>query len=510
MITLPLESLQASLPEAGWRRLEAYLGQVKVGFDESLVTPFFDGDLNNPKAYGQWYYENIARSGIPELDELEVEEIDKFTPFSIRLPWEERREGVMEYFEGREYPENSTLLQGFDTLKRLIPRGSLRMLEFKASYRAMPKDSNLGLPWFTRDKDFTESYLNRAINLKRNGFRDNLFPAVLGWRGQSSGDPDFPKQRVVWMMDHMETVIGLALQVPLLDKLRINERFSAWNHLSVVDKTVTSFIDSTTTPIMSADYNGFDKTLPEVVIHLVFELFRYWFDKGDWAAIDWLEEQFLTLGIVTPDGIFSDRFKSVPSGSGLTNLVDSLGQLLMIGKLRSSVLGDDGIYLGVADPDELSDFLLTSYGVRVSTDKGGYSRDQVRYLQRLHLRKYRIHGLCVGIRSLVRTWKGACYLERKIPGLHPAFFSARTISQLENAKNHPNFRKAVRYFFERDKLLHQFDPAELFRLAGGIDFVEKTLGLNSFRFGKELPSVGLDSFETVRELRSLRASMNHT
>lgn len=502
MITLPLDQLHSILPADGWRRLETYLGNVRVGFNESIETPFFRGDPKDPKAFGTWYYENIAKSNIPELNELEREEINTFTPMSIRKPWEMREASVKEYFNIKDFPTNHSLERSFDKVQRFIKAHSLVPSSFRSSYRAMPKDSNLGLPWFTRDKELAESYLTRANNIQSGGWREDILPAVVGWRGQSSDDPNFPKQRVVWMMDHVETIIGLSVQVPVLDKLRKLSNFAAWGTLEGVDRMVTQLLDRTRKQIMSADFHGFDKRFPRVVIHSAFDLLRRWFVESAKPLIDWLELQFLTVGIATPNGIYSGRNAGVPSGSALTNLIDSLGQLLMLPSMYwGSVLGDDGIYEGVPDPDELASMFKSNYGMEVSTDKGGFSNDQVRFLQRLHLRSYRVHGICVGVRSLVRTWKGACYLERHTPDLPEEFFSARTISQLENAKWHPNFRKAVEYFYSVDRVLQHLDPVEIFRKAGGTGFVEKTLGLDSYKFGSELPSVGLSTFKTVSELR---------
>lgn len=512
MRALPLDSLQASVPTAGWRRLEAYLGQVSAGFDEQLVTPFFKGDIANPSKYGDWYYNHIAKSGIPELDALEEEEIERFNPFSIRLPWTERRQDAEKYFTQKSVANDLLLNKAFNSMKRILPRGSLLPLTFRASFGAMPKDSNLGLPWFTRDKALADSYLERANALRNAGFKGDIYPAVVGWRGQPSDDPDYPKQRVVWMMDHLETIVGLSIQVPLLEKLRPHPWFAGWNQLSIVDKVVTSMIDSTPNFKMSADFSGFDRSLPAAVIHAVFKLLKYWFHPSAESQISWLEDMFAHVGLVTPDGILVGKEGGVPSGSALTNLVDSLAQLLMILPFvdRATVLGDDGVYTGVSDSNELSHRLSDLYGVEVSSDKGGFERDQVRFLQRLHMRNYRRGGICVGVRSLTRTWRGACYLERRIPNLPEEFFSARTIMQLENCHWHPMFRKAVEYFFSVDSVVRHLDPAEVFTRAGGTEFVEKTLGLNSFRFGKELPTAGLDSFETVRELRRMRGSRKST
>jgi len=511
METEPLSSLQATLPHVGWRRLESFLGSVERGQPENLVTPFLPDEWRSHELeYGSWYAESIARSGVDEFNAVEEREAQKFGPFSIRLPYSEREEGVLEYLTQKEVKENKFLLFAFDRIKRWIPKHSLLPVDFSDSYASMPKDSNLGLPWFTRDRSVAIDYLKRARQLEADGYTSQVYPAALGWRGQPNGT-NKPKQRVVWMFDHLDTVVGITIQMPLLRALRPRLEFAAWNELSVVDRAITGMIDRTRFPILSIDFSGFDKSLPGTVIHLAFELLRYWFVERARRRIDWLENTLLTVGLVTPKGILRDRSGGMPSGAALTNAVDSLCQLLLMygHALSGTVLGDDGVYLfdHEVDLDELSSLFFNEYGMTISSDKGSLSLDHVSYLQRVHLRTYRRHGLCVGVRSLTRTWNGATHRERGHSGLPPEFFSARTIMQLENAKWHPKFREAVKYFWSVDKYARELDPSEIFLRSGGVRVVEEVLGLTAFRFGNELPSQGLNTFETVRELRSLNSGV---
>lgn len=516
MEIIPLDSLQSTLPEDGWRRLQAFIGTVSEGQPENLVTPFFPKEWrNDERGYAEWIYRNIAHSPYEEFNELEEEEVKLFGPFSIRANWSTRRQGAEEYFQcvDEDTPDNLGIAMA--RMARWITPHSLVPLQFKTSFGAMPKDSNLGLPWFTKDKSFADYYLDRANELLRSGFDFDIEPAVVGWRGQASGDPDMPKQRVVFMEDHLETIVGLSIQVPLLERLRGMSEFAAWNELSVVDKVVTQTIDRARVPIWSADFSGFDKHQMSKCIVSAFDLIRLWFVVTAKPQIDWLERQILTVGLVTPDGIYTGRSCNMPSGSALTNLVDSLVQLLMVYGFtsgRGSVLGDDGFYYDERglDVDVMSMLLYESYSAKVSADKGGFSKDSVKYLQRLHLRRYRVHGICVGVRSLVRTWNGVCHLERGHKDLPPEFFSARAIMQLENCKWHPRFRKLVEYFFSLDTFSQNLDPSEIFVRAGGVEKVEKVMNLQSFRFGQELPSSGLNNFQTVQILRKMRSGRKAT
>lgn len=511
-----LESLYRTLTPVAWRRLKSFLRLVEVGQPKDYTTPFLPRKWqDHQQAFGQVMLEAIATTKIQPLQDIEVREADKFGPFSIRDPWELRREGVVEYFSQMEVKASISLKKAYLQMAKLIPAHSLKALSLDQSFDVAPKGKNLGLPEFTNDRGFEGEYLRRAKRIASGGYKKDAYPAVLGWRGQPNGSIHHIKNRPVWMMDHVESYISVGVIQVVLNVLRSKPGFAAWNDLSYVDRRITQILDRARAKIVSVDFSGYDRTLPETPIHLAFDLLRHWFQKQDQSRIDWMERQFLTVGIVTPGGTYTGRRGGVPSGHGATNFIDSLAQIMIalaaamdIGYelIDIEVLGDDGVWSPDREIDlnAVSDYFQDLYGMSVSNDKGGFSRDQVQFLQRLHLRRFRVHGICVGIRSIMRTLNGICHLERRHRGLKPEFFSARAIMQLENAKNHPNFSKLVAYAYQHDHFLRDLDPSEIFLKAGGVYYVEDVLGLRAFRFSNELPSAGLDEFQTVKELRRLR------
>jgi hypothetical protein len=516
MLVENLESLHASLTESSWRRLNSFLHSVEKGQPINYVTPFLPKEWRDDElGYGALLLKKFGSTGVPLMDEIEAKESEKFGPTSIRAPWEVRKDGVREYFTQKSVSNDANLQRSFDTLAKAVKPHSLRPLSVRAAYLASPKGKNLGLPVFTADKEFEKEYLRRVERIAAGGWKEKIFPAVVGWRGQPNGSTTLIKNRVVWMVDHAETYAGTGIIQVLLNALRDKPGFAAWNELSVVDRRITSIIDRSKFPIMSVDFSGFDKSLPRIVIELAFSLMEYWFDGSARSQINWLRDQFLNMPIVTPDGILSGRDGGVPSGDSGTNMIDSLGQILMAYAASYDleyelcdieVLGDDGVYSfnNTVNVDALSSYYMERFGMEVSSDKGGYSADNVLFLQRLHARNYRRHGLTVGMRSIIRTLNGICHLERLNSNLPPEFFSARAIMSAENARWHPLFPLLVKHLYESDRYMSQMDPAEIFVRAGGTEFVEEVLGLRSYRFTSELPTRGLDTFATVIELRRLR------
>lgn len=509
-----LESLQGIQPNA-WRRLINFFESVEAGQPVNYVTPFLPKKARGREAAFAQELLKMASTDIQQLQTIEERETEKFGPFSLRDPWELRRPLVEEYFHQVEVKSSISLRKAWLQLAKLIPAHSLRALSLDESYKLSPKGKNLGLPHFSSSKTVELEYLKRAKRIAASGYKNDAYPAVVGWRGQPNGSTVSIKNRTVWMSDHAETYISTGVIQPALEALRHKPGFAAWNDLEYVDRRVTQIIDRARAPIVSVDFSGYDQSLPSTVIRLAFDLLRFWFVVGDKARIDWMERDFLESGLATPDGIYTERDGGVPSGKGSTNFVDSLAQLLTvlaagidlgINWLDIEVLGDDGIWSPdqLIDVERLSSYYEDLYGMKVSEDKGGFSLDHVMFLQRLHDRRYRKHGICVGIRSIVRTLNGVMHLERLHKGLKPQFFSARAIMQAENAKNHPNFRKLVSYLYQQDKFMRSLDPVEIFEQAGGVGMVEDVLGLRSYRFGTQLPSSGLEKFETVIELRRLR------
>jgi len=510
-----LETLQDKLNPDVWRGLRRYLESVRTGQPKDYVTPLLSKEKrSNQLAFAQELLNKMVRTDIQLLKEIEEKEALKFGPFSIRDPWALRKPLVEKYFSQVEVKSSISLRKAFLQLAKLIPAHSLTALDLDDSFHLSPKGKNLGLPAFSSDRKYEKSYLKKAKQIAAKGYIEDTFDAVIGWRGQPNGSTVHIKNRTVWMMSHVETYVATGVVNPLLAVLKIKPGFAAWNDLSYVDKRITRMMDRAKHNILSVDFSGYDQSLPSTIIRLAFDLLRLWFKERDAKRITWLERQFLSVGLVTPDGIYRGRDGGVPSGSGLTNLIDSLGQILAMFAacidlgytIRDfEVLGDDGAfsYDQLIDVERMSSYFQDLYGMSVSSDKGGFSIDSVQFLQRLHYRGYRRHGLCVGVRSLIRTLNGMCHLERLHRGLKPEFFSARLIMQCENARHHPNFRALVKYIFLHDRYLRHLDPAEVFKRAGGVGFVEDVLGLRSFRFTDELPSRGLNEFDTVIELRRL-------
>jgi hypothetical protein len=394
-------------------------------------------------------------------------------------------------------------------------------MDLATALESMPHGTMKGLPTMSSDDSVDVQYLQRAMNLVS---ADGIYPCVAGWRGQPKGLHETPKQRLVWMFDHAETILGLSILYPVLNRLRVLPGFAAWSSDLVVDEQVTRLLVSARNAratIVSADFSNFDASVPYELIDCAFELLRFWFTDETKPRLDILQEVFATVPLLTPDGLFKDRKGGVPSGSALTNLIDTLVNLIAgyyvaarLGvKLTDfEVLGDDSVFVFQPFPGvkELSQAFM-ELGLDSNPEKQFVSQTACHFLQRWHSLEYQLTGVSRGVRTPYRALNGLLSLERWVQDGREAdeqsrfkyLMAARAIMQVENVRWDPRFRVFVSLVKEGDKVLSSgIDPKEIFRRAGGSDAIRTNLSIASFPFNVQNPD-NVEEFATSRVLREL-------
>jgi hypothetical protein len=443
------------------------------------------------------------------MDDKEKEGVG---PMSIMTPASERLEDTKKYFEPKSYnPDEKALADAQNMILSLIPSHSVRPRDPKVTMQLLPKGTNSGLPDLTRNRAALDDCLLRATTMRS---ASEMYPAVRGWRGQQSGE-DIPKQRVVWMMDHAETILSSMFMGPLLELLRVHQGFAAWGTPFDVDNAVTRIIDKARErggTIYSFDYSGFDTSWSRDMFRDLFICLHEWFVPGFSLQLSLMEEVLSTIPLVIPwDVLFGEH--GMCSGSGWTNGLDSLQNMkngfyvanrLGIDVQDCEVMGDDGVFLFSDDPSvsEISK-VVAELGMTMSDTKQHVSDTTVHYLQRMHDHAYRVKGVCVGVRSPYRAISGFTSYERFRKDWNRLMDSARIISQANNCMWYPSFEQLVRVIVNEDEPLRSgMDPVEIFRQAGGPDVIRQVLGYASFPFNVSDPS-GVENFAFTRTFRAL-------
>jgi len=449
------------------------------------------------------------------LDELEQEQASKIGAYSIQLPYVERKPQVLSYFENRNVSINESALQfAFKALTTRMPR-NLYPVSVLDAYVNMPKGTNQGAPFFSANEKYREGSLRLAQEVVSNGYssyrKDD--PCLLYWRGQPRGIGESPKQRTVWGYPHWITILELTIQMALLKELKVLPEFSAWVSGDRVADTVTSmFGRAKGIALLSVDFSGFDASVPQRVVEVAFDVLRYSFHPSAHKLIDLIEERFLNIGLWTPEGILLDRKGAVPSGSGETNLIDSICHMLIAeyvgyflrNEVSYTVQGDDGVwqFRRPWQLDEVSS-IVGDFGMVISSDKGGVNADAVYFLQNIHLSSYRISGKCVGIRPILRVLNGMMSYERLSKSWTSYDDTIRWFQQCEAAKYHPKFHELAKFLYDHDKYSRSMTATEIVHRGGGLGKIARDLKQDSFPYGKA-PLSGLYEYRIVQELASIR------
>jgi hypothetical protein len=297
------------------QRLSQSIQRVIDGNSEVFRSPHFkDEDPETVLAKWDKVFQAQSTKLERELEELELSNRSKFGPRSIAKPWSERKDSVMSYF-GKD-----TAKTGPDITSR-VPKGSgsLRVKSLESASKALKNSTSSGLPYLKKKSLVKERLLKSfQSHLER---RD---PCVLFTRTQELG-----KTRPVWGYPIADTLMEMRLFLTLLEFQKKQDWRAAIVGPDTVDQKVTDlFLESDRSGgiLLSVDFSSYDTTVRKTVQTSVREYVRKLFQSGEaHDIIDYVFERFGTIGIITPDGVMEGEH-GVPSGSTLTNEVDSLAQ----------------------------------------------------------------------------------------------------------------------------------------------------------------------------------------
>jgi hypothetical protein len=431
-----------------------------------------------------------------ELESLEHAQAKKVGPVSIREPFSKREESVSAYYSGFKNVDVK-----FDDLDLgNLPSGrDLRPLTSRNSAHQLPTNTNSGLPFFNRRK----AVQDQSVKLANE---QALFAALLGWRGQSSGE-HIPKQRVVWMFPYSWNIMEGRYFRPVFNILRKLPQFSAWNSLAASDKQITGALDNLQHDqvILSSDYSKFDQSVGPAHQAWFFDYLKILFQPRYHNEISLLQEVFRSIPLVaTRDKVYTG-VHGVPSGSTFTNLCDSVvNHFVLLHSPASlqhtwnSVQGDDAVL--IVNNVEAHLKFVTSVGLSANASKQHVSDSSVSYLQRLHHRDYRVNGICVGVYPTMRALNSLLGQERYHKGWSSEMETLRVLAILENTRFHPLFDKFVEFVKTGDNLLVENTR----KLIGDTSIVKKAKAMPGFvpSYNQETDIDGLKGFAAVQEILS--------
>jgi len=435
-------------PEAS-NRLSRLLDGIVKGNDEVLVTPMAER-VSPEDIFVGWldiFDDNAMKMNGP-LRKLESEQISKYGPRSIAVPWSERIDGVLDYFN---VDQSNSLEQKCNDVSSSITVENphrLRPLSRENALKYIKRNTNAGLP--TLQKKGT-AILNNEI-----GSPDE-WPCVPFTRTQEN-----EKTRTVWGYPLADVLDEMRFYRPILVYQRDKYYRAALRKAEDIDRAVTALIDFallTKRQLISIDFSGYDASVGPALQGIAFYYFELLFQNNYREELILQSSRFRSIPLVTPNGTFIGNH-GIPSGSAYTNEVGSVSQHYVAHSFTEEIKfdqqqGDDGIY-AVYNSEGFRDH-FRSFGLDVNDDKSYVTDDYVVYLQNLYHVDYRdetgiIHGIYPTFRALCRL----VYQERfndfsKFDMSGVDYYGIRTLSILETCKYHPLFEEFVTYIWGLDK-----------------------------------------------------------
>jgi len=336
--------------------------------------------------------------------------------------------------------------------------------------------TNLGFPRFSSKRSYLPEYFSESQWVCDTGFPEQeawRYPGVIGKRSVSRGPYQYAKTRFVTQWSRVISNIEKSLYIPIFGALSRLPQFCAWGGPEAVNLGVTHFINESDVPILSLDFSGFDASVPFEVIDRVFTILQSWFESEARPMWRWVHTAFKRSGLLVPgrfiDG--SERMRGVPSGSVLTNLIDSLVNMWVMAysahrngaRIRLCLVqGDDGVYTFSGGPTVkgIATVLWDELGMVLSTDpsKSSYEKKMVVYLQNYHRTDYLRRGLYVGVRPIMRAVCNMLGFERapqEKEGWSRKYNTYRWLQQANNAADHPRFAEFCMWLWANDPYLKE-------------------------------------------------------
>jgi hypothetical protein len=443
-------------------------------------------------------WDKVFNSNLGEMNDvlvsLEEKQKSKVLPRSQAVSWEERKSSLDEYFKGRQ--------SDYKYMPEFHDSGPLRPISISKAIDFLKNNTSAGLSSMLKKGDVKIKFADISYFKEQLALR---LPCILYTRTQEG-----MKTRNVWGFPMVDSLNEMTIYIPIQRVQKKKSYRAALLGPEYVDKEITRLIDfalARDLTLVSIDFTAYDASITNLQIHIAFSYFRSLFQKSFHSAIDYMEERFRTIGIVTPFEIFEGDH-GTPSGSTLTNEVGSVIQYYVYedtGLVYMEVpqcQGDDG---ALAVDDENVDKLFDSfekYGLEINKSKSTIAKDWIVFLQNLYHVDYRDKSGIIG--GIYPTYRALCrlvYQERwadfeKYGMSGQDYYSLRALQILENCKYHPIFEDLCLYYWSIDKYNVEFSDEGLSLYVDMVENKEGKSGIVENQYGDKL--YGIRNFESYK------------
>jgi len=491
------------------RKVACFLGTFSSGVTDDYGTPLLGKSYRQPgydkdrarKWLGDKLEEYCNLSSLPEwLAKAEAKCRSKHGTLSRRPPWDVTQHVVGDSLKTQveavrtRHPvvlneRAANIASDFvRSLYSVTRKGYLKPTSMVKAAISLPTNTGLGYPKFVTGKAFLRAYLAEALYLESLGFPLGMaldYLGLIGARSVSFGPYTYSKTRYITQWSRVLGIVERTVFTPISTELKQLPIFCALVGPVRVNEVITRMLRGASNPFLSLDFTGFDASVPFEVIDRVFSVMASWFSGSEAPRFAFILKAFKEAGLIVPGGIIRDRRRGIPSGSVLTNLVDSLVNLWVMkyaatingGTVCSALVqGDDGVYSfkGLPSYSVLSDTLSSELGMTItmSEDKNLISSRRVIYLQNYHSLDYDVGGLIPGIRPIYRA---SCNMmgHERAPAQKDEWLAKyntyRYLQQANNAFDHPRFKELCVWLWTFDGYIREAlgkiirDDSEVYR-----------------------------------------------
>lgn len=473
----------------------------------SVLTTRLGGDLTLEQMFDQ--LDGVLAPILdadPDLEPLKAFEqanAKKTSPMSVQLPYDQRAKQLEAYFKD---PGGDVTEEEIEVAVEIIsqateaPGPRLRPLSLREAMLRLPKDTQWGLPycvpgvrrgdetldvltvndaneiveWIQDFEDFRWAYLALAEAMESDPNHPGWsLPALMGWRGDlgepTKEDPIGTKQRVVWMIPHAVSIIESRYYPVLTEYFKGRPGFAAWMNEEYTNQAVQDVLRQGNAleagGICGWDASAFDQHVNERLEQGGAGFVQRCFQSSEIPTLKLLSSYMRRCGMVTPNGVMVGRNYNRPSGSGGTNFLDCVENLIMhvvvclrAGASREEILhwlkevmGDDALYVLLERIFQVAESLYAAaFGAIVNTSKQEWAKTWTVYLKRVH-----ILDKLYGAASLHRVVAKGKYYEHATPEYWSEYLdNIRWIGQLETSTGNPGWQAAVDLYVEFWSPLH--------------------------------------------------------
>jgi len=473
--------------------LTSILVRIVDGTDEVYTTPYLER-LSAEQILTGWDEKfNEGNESINDtLNELEMSNRSKFGPRSIAVPWVDRKDSVLQYYNDKPVQVKSQT-PGNNTFRPLSIANAISYLK---------PNTNSGLPFLSKKKSVFSIVSENFLY-----YLGKEFPAVLFTRTQEDR-----KTRNVWGYPIADTIQEMRYYRIVLEYQSKIPWRTALVGPEAVNLAVTKLMNyarDNYLTLVSIDFSLYDASCVKDLIISSFVYIKSLFQASCYKELDQISKRMYSIGLVTPDGVLQGSH-GTPSGSTFTNECDSIIQYSVSQEYYEDlkefqIQGDDGIY-AVRDSDAFLDH-FKKYGLTVNKTKSYVSNNFCTYLQLLYDEHYRSSdGIIRGIYPTYRALLRICYQERfdsfKKEGISGKdYYAIRTLSILENCKHHPLFKELCDYVVTLDKysLIPSDEGVSMFVKSKQRN-LGKDVNFNIYRPGDDVQ--GIKNFESYKYILS--------